>query len=178
MNALVARLFVQFDDDDYYGKDYLATMVKCFESPIDFAKLSGWYVYSERYQELGYWDVAQMCGLHLCWSKAPMSSVVFGDAYMESNGPRALIGFGFSYAYRRNIWEKVKFPDKNLGEDSDFISSVLAEGGRLYQFADTAGICVHILHKSNTSKCYPQYRLPPFMVERIVPAWAAEMLCD
>jgi cellulose synthase/poly-beta-1,6-N-acetylglucosamine synthase-like glycosyltransferase len=170
------EIIVHFDDDDYYGKDYLATMAKCFDAPIDVAKLSGWYIYSQVYRELGYWDLTQMLGLHLCWSKEPMSSVVFGDAYTKENGPRSLLGFGFSYAYRRDSWRMVKFPDQNHGEDFGFIESVLTGGGRLHQFADTAGICVHILHEANTSFCYPQYRLPPFMIDRLVPAWAAEML--
>ena len=105
-----------------------------------------------------------------------MSSVVFGDDYAKGNGPKALLGFGFTYAYRRSIWEKAKFPDQNFGEDFVFIESVLAAGGRLSQFPDTTGICVHVLHQSNTSWCYPQYRLPPFIIGRLLPPWAAEML--
>jgi len=169
-------IIVHFDDDDYYGKDYLATMGKCFEAPIDFAKMSGWYIYSQVYRELGYWDLTQMPGLHLCWSKDQMGSVVFGEDYAKGNGPKALLGFGFCYAYRRNVLEKAKFPDQDFGEDYVFIESVLAGGGRLHQFPDTTGICVHVLHQSNTSWCYPQYRLPPFMIERLMPAWASGML--
>jgi glycosyltransferase involved in cell wall biosynthesis len=169
-------IIVHFDDDDFYSKDYLATMSRCFEAPIDMAKMSGWYIYSQVYRELGYWDLTQMPGLHLCWSKEPMSSVVFGDDYAKGNGPKALLGFGFCYAYRRKTWEKAKFPDQNFGEDYSFIESVLAAGGRLHQFPDTIGICVHVLHHSNTSFCYPQYRLPPFTIKGLVPAWAADML--
>lgn len=172
------EIIVHFDDDDYYSKDYLATTAKYFDVSVDFVKLSGWYVYSQVYRELGYCDVTQTRGLHLCWSKAPMRPVVFGDADHEDRH-NALIGFGFSYAYRRDVWKTAKFPDENFGEDRDFIKAVLASGGRLYQFADTTGICVHILHKTNMSFCLPQYRFPPFMIDRLLlPAWAAELLND
>ena len=170
------EIIVHFDDNDYYGKDYLATVGKVFNGSIDIAKLSGWYIYSQVYRELGYRDLTQMPGFHLCWSKDPMSSVVFGDDYAKGNGLKSLLGFGFSYAYRREIWEKAKFPDQGHGEDFVFMEAVLAGGGRLHQFPDTAGICVHVLHQANTSWCYPQYRLPPFMIEHLLPAWAAEML--
>jgi len=170
------EIIVHFDDDDYYSKDYLATMGKCFDASIDIAKLSGWYIYSQVYRELGYWDLTRMPGLHLSWSKEPMNSVLFGDDYARGNGPKSLLGFGFSYAYRRNVWAKAKFPDQNFGEDFAFIQSTLADGARLHQFPDTTCICVHVLHQSNTSYCYPQYRLPPFMAEHLLPAWAAKML--
>jgi glycosyltransferase involved in cell wall biosynthesis len=169
-------IILHFDDDDYYSKDYLAAMVRCFDGSMDVVKLSGWYVYSRVYRELGYWDLTQKLGLHLCWSKEPMGSAVFGDDYSKGNGANSLLGFGFCYAYRRDSWKKVQFPDRDFGEDGEFIRSILSAGGQLHQFADTAGICVHILHNSNTSLCYPQYRLPPFMIDRLVPAWAIEIL--
>jgi glycosyltransferase involved in cell wall biosynthesis/LPS sulfotransferase NodH len=170
------EIIVHFDDDDYYSPDYLATMAKCFDTSIDVVKLSGWYVYSQVYRELGYWDLTQIRGLHLCWSKAPMASTVFDDDYAKGSVANSLLGFGFSLAYRRDSWKKVQFPDRDLREDGNFVRSILAAGSHLHQFADTAGICVHILHNGNTSRCYPQYRLPPFMIDRLVPAWAMEML--
>jgi len=169
------EIIIHFDDDDYYSKDYVATMAKCFDSSIDIAKLSGWYVYSQLYRELGYWDLTQMHGFHFCWSKEPMS-YDFRIDYVKNRGSKSLLGFGFSYAYRRDCWKSKKFPDQNFGEDFGFIESVLADGGRLHQFADTVGICVHILHETNTSRCFPQYRLPSFMIERLLPTWAIETL--
>ena len=58
-------IVVHFDDDDFYSKDYLATMGRCFEAPIDFAKMSGWYIYSQVYRELGYWDLTK-CPASIC----------------------------------------------------------------------------------------------------------------
>ena len=170
------EIILHFDDDDYYGKAYLATMAECFKNSIDIAKLSGWYLYSQTYRELGYWDLSRMLGLHLCWSKQAMTSVEFGDAYAKESGPKSLLGFGFTYAYRRDIWKAVKFLDQDFGEDIAFVEAVLKCGGRLHQFADRNGICVHVLHKANTSFCYPQYRLPPFMIKQILPEWSMEIL--
>ena len=105
-----------------------------------------------------------------------MESVVLSEDYSKTNTPKTL-GYGFNYAYRRDTWKKVRFPDRDHGEDSEFVQSILASGGHLHQFADTAGICVHVLHKENISLCYPQYRLPPFFIAKLLlPAWAIEML--
>ena len=72
--------------------------------------------------------------------------------------------------------QKAKFPDQNFGEDYVFIKSVLAGGGRLHRFPTRPASACTFLHQNNTSWCYPQYRLPPFMMKRLLPKWAAEML--
>lgn len=105
-----------------------------------------------------------------------MSAVEFGPAYAEESGPKSLIGYGFSYAYRRRMWDVAKFSDQNFAEELGFVEAVIAGGGRLHQLADTTGICIHVLHRGSTSICFPQYRLPAFVLDQIVPPWARDML--
>src|SRR5215469_9727682 len=52
-----APVIAQFDDDDYYAPNYLATMLARLEQTgADITKLSAWFVYSAQMKRLGYWD--------------------------------------------------------------------------------------------------------------------------
>src|SRR6187551_4121235 len=60
-----APVIAQFDDDDYYAPNYLATMLaRLSETGADITKLSAWFVYSAQLKRLGYWDTAHTLGLH------------------------------------------------------------------------------------------------------------------
>jgi glycosyltransferase involved in cell wall biosynthesis len=179
-NALIetarGQIMVHFDDDDYYGPGYLAALGPVFDGGIDITKLSAWYVYSQVYEELGYWDLERMHGPHLVWSSEPMSGMLVNAAYAKGDGPKTLLGFGFSYAYRKAVWEKARFPDQNFGEDYGFMQAALATGANLRQVPDTSCKCVHVLHRASTSRCFPQYRLPPFALPQLVPEPALALL--
>jgi hypothetical protein len=45
----------------------------------------------------------------------------------------------------------------------------MAQGCRLDHFADTEGLCLHVLRKDNMSKSFPQYLLPDFMLGKLFP---------
>ncbi|CAK0743176.1 Glycosyltransferase family 2 protein [uncultured Gammaproteobacteria bacterium] len=170
-----AEIIAQFDDDDYYAPDYLATMTGWLERGADLVKLSGWFVYSRAYRALGYWDLNLKHGLHFIWSAQPMAAAVFGEAEAEALATNHL-GFGFSYLFRKSVWRQARFPDQNFDEDGGFIRAALAAGCHLHHFADTSGLCLHILHQGNTSRCFPQYLLPSFMFDRYFPPEARALL--
>jgi len=170
-----AEIIVQFDDDDYYAPSYLAKMVARMGPGDDVLKLSGWFLYSCVYRMLGYWDLNLKQGLHNVWSRNPMTGMMItgsgGAAWVNNH-----LGYGFSYVFRKSAWRKAPFPDQNFGEDSGFIGAALAAGCCVNHFVDTDGLCLHILHPGNTSRCFPQYVLPPFMFDRYFPSEARAML--
>jgi glycosyltransferase involved in cell wall biosynthesis len=159
------EIIAHFDDDDYYAPDYLRTMVERICQGHDLVKFSRWFLYSGLYRMLGYWDCLRITGLHYVWSNRPPSVATFGPRDSE-NLRNNYLGYGFSYVYRRKVWEAVRFPDLDWNEDGLFAANVNSRF-RLHHFPDASGLCLHILHKGNTSRCFPQYVLPEFLTDRL-----------
>lgn len=148
-NELVAAttgdIVVHFDDDDYYAPTYVERMARRLESGYDFVKLSGWYLYTVAQGAAAYWDTRRS---------------------VEANR----FGYGFSYAYRRSVWERTPFPeDVHGGEDYPFARAARA-AFRFADYRDVRGICLHVVHRNNMSRCFPQYRVPSFALRWIFPA--------
>jgi glycosyltransferase involved in cell wall biosynthesis len=170
-NDLIARargeIIAQFDDDDYYAPKYLSTMVGALrERGADFVKLSGWFLLGAIDGSFGYWNTEVRTGLRFRCdgreAKPVMLSEEDGTAFSSENG------FGFSYVFKRELWEKTKFRDVNFAEDGHFQREAI-EGRSMMYVVDQGGICLHILHGKNTACCFPQYLLPPFMVRVLFP---------
>jgi glycosyltransferase involved in cell wall biosynthesis len=165
-----APVIAQFDDDDYYAPHYLATMLaRLKESCADITKLSAWFVYSAQLKRLGYWDTADTRGLHFTFGPEPVLNAFFNKESPE-NMKNNYAGYGFSYVFRKSMWETAPFPHVKYASDYGFVVAALAKGCRLNHFADTEGLCLHVLRKDNMSKSFPQYLLPDFMLEKLFPA--------
>lgn len=165
-----SSVIAQFDDDDYYAPDYLAVMLKRLaDSGADITKLSGWFVYSAQLKRLGWWDTANTLGLHFAFGPEPVLNAFFNQTTPE-NMKNNYAGYGFSYVFKKSMWEKAPFPHVEYASDFGFVSAALAKGCRLDHFADREGLCLHILRKDNMSKSFPQYLLPDFMLEKLFPA--------
>lgn len=155
-------LIVHFDDDDYYASNYIETMTAALET-ADVAKLSGWFAYSTREQKLFYWDTS-------CRDRYHFAVQTDGVQVGEMNIPHEHLyahywGFGFSYAYRRAVWEKQHFEPIDFGEDFQFLNGAQNQGARAVALTDKSGLVLHCLHRDNISRVFPQYYLPPFMLE-------------
>jgi glycosyltransferase involved in cell wall biosynthesis len=171
-NALVqrarGRIIAQFDDDDYYGSGYLARMVGLMhESGAAFAKLYGFFVYSKLLRLCGYWDLLQRTGRHMVFSKQPLSVVMLSEDDNTALGDVHL-GYGFSYVFEKAVWEHARFPDIDWNEDLPFARQAL-ERFRVVGVQDEACTSIHVLHESSTSRCFPQYLLPRFLLDRLFP---------
>jgi hypothetical protein len=171
-NRLVQRatgeFIVQFDDDDYYAPDYVQTMVATLVArDADLINLRGWFLYDLRSDFFGYWDLMHKTGPHFRCDGDGVTLTVF-DTRMTAVLADNHLGYGFSYTFRRKVWESVKFPDINWGEDGTF-SKTAAERFRLDGVHDRVGLCLHYLHPASTSRCFPQYQLPAFLAERLFP---------
>ena len=156
---------VHFDDDDFYAANYVEHMVAGIRQGYDMVKLSGWFLYSGVYRTLGYWDCHRTKGPHYVWSKEPQVFKMVDDREAEEF-KHYYLGYGFSYAYRKQVWESGRFPEVDWNEDGPFAIRA-NEQFKLGCFQDTSGLCLHVLHKQNMSRCFPQYVLPEFLVDRL-----------
>jgi len=171
-----APVIAQFDDDDYYAPHYLAAMLtRLDETGADITKLSAWFVYSAQLRRLGWWDTANTLGLHFTFGPEPVLNGFFNQAPPD-NMKNNYAGYGFSYVFRKSVWEKAPFPHVKYASDFGFVSAAMAKGCRLDHFADTEGLCLHVLRKDNMSKSFPQYLLPDFMLAKLFPVDLSALL--
>lgn len=174
-NELVSRaageVIVQFDDDDYYAPTYVSAMLAFLrEQEADVAKLSAFFVYHALLRRFGYWNLWELDGHHFIWGSQSVACTLFGDG--RENGFNNLhLSFGFSYVFRRRVWEAVPFEEIDFGEDGHFIEAAIAAGHPHALLDDRDGLAMHVMHRFNTSKSFPQYVLPDFMAERLFPGF-------
>jgi glycosyltransferase involved in cell wall biosynthesis len=171
-NALVARargrIIAQFDDDDYYGSGYLDRMVSVMrDSGAAFVKLYGFFIHSKSLRLCGYWDLLQRSGRHMMFSKQPLSVVMLDEEH-DPWVRDVYLGYGFSYVFEKAVWERARFPEIDWNEDLPFARQA-AERFRIAGVQDDACTCIHVLHESSTSRCFPQYLLPRFVLDRLFP---------
>jgi glycosyltransferase involved in cell wall biosynthesis len=171
-----APVIAQFDDDDYYAPDYLTTMLaRLKETGADITKLSAWFVYSAQLKRLGYWDTAQTLGLHFTFG--PEKTLQgFVNQTPPENMKNNYLGYGFSYVFKRSGWQSAPFPPVEYASDYGFVAGAIAKGCKFDHFADTSGLCLHILRRDNMSKSFPQHLLPEFMLEKLFPADLSALL--
>lgn len=156
------EVIVHFDDDDFYAPRYVEYMLSLFGTEYDFVKLSGWFVYQVENKFLGYWDTKN--DSDDCFLVAPATPVQF--VRLDGKGS-SLTGFGFSYAYKKQVYKNVQYGAINFGEDYEFITGCTEHGYKLYYCDDPGGMVLHIIHTSNTSRAFPQYSFPPHLVTRL-----------
>jgi hypothetical protein len=76
------------------------------------------------------------------------------------------LAYGFTYVYRRKIWEAHPFPACDWGEDTAFVAAAAAAFPVL-SMEDQSGLVLHVLHANSTSSCFPQYHLPAFLLQSL-----------
>jgi glycosyltransferase involved in cell wall biosynthesis len=163
-----AKIIAQFDDDDFYARDYLAKMKAAMDDgDADIVKLFGFFLYSKLWKTFGYWDLTTKVGPHWVWSADPPNFVMLTPNnnihFRESH-----LGFGFSYLFKKAVWEQGPFPDLNFNEDGTFVVDALKRF-KLKGIQDDQCMSIHVLHQSNTSHCFPQFVLPGFLLSRLFP---------
>lgn len=155
-------VIVHFDDDDFYAPHYVEVMTRLLADKA-LVKLSGSFVYGVERRFLGYWDTQ---------AASPVNYVV------QPNGPwqvargletssKNILGYGFSYAYRRDVVQKIRFPDLAAGEDYEFASQIQRARLPIQLHNDVEGLCLHVIHRTNASRVFPQYRLPNGLLPRL-----------
>jgi len=166
VGASSADIIVQFDDDDYYAPDYIKTMIDYMVAEdADFVKLSAFFLYSKVHKQYAYWDLQQKDGLHFVWSSNPEVALIRFQDNAETRDRH--LGYGFSYVFKKKVWETTPFLPIFWNQDTPFIKSAVEYGFKIALLADQAGICLHVLHKNNVSMSFPQYILPSDQAYRL-----------
>ena len=167
-------IIAQLDDDDFYAPNYLASMLSAMDqNGSDIAKFFGFFLYNKLYKTFGFWDLNIKLGPHWLWSPAPPSMVMLTEQNNHSLRDNHL-GYAFSYVFRRKVWEQVSFPDTSHNDDGIFMLNAVRRF-KLSGLYDSNCTCLHVLHGSNFSQCFPQYLIPNFLLPSLFPQ-AEELL--
>lgn len=160
--AARGEYIAHFDDDDYYSPNYVATMVANLAAQrADFANLCTWYVYDALHDFLGFWQLRQTVGAHYRCGGDGVEIVNFA----ADNRPEWLshLGYGFSYVYRRKVWQSAPFGAVNRVEEEAFIQAAMNKF-KLLSLEDQSGMVLHVLHGGSSTACFPQFHLPTFLL--------------
>jgi len=163
-----AAIIAQFDDDDFYASNYLATMLSAMEkNGADIVKFFGFFVYHKLFKTLGFWDLIIKLGPHWNWSGAVPTMVMLTEKHSHELKDNHF-GFGFSYVFKRKVWERGPFPDMNANQDGVFMLNAIQQF-KLAGLYDVDRTCLHVLHGANASRCFPQYLIPNFLLPSLFP---------
>jgi len=130
---------VNFDDDDLYAACYAETMVEEMRSKALYAvTLSSWYNF--------------YVGTGECTYSDPSSWEEWASNQEELDA--ILYGYGFSYAHRRHVSLESPYPDVRFAEDAPFFLGLrnLYGSDKVALLRDEIGICVHIMHHTNSAE--------------------------
>lgn len=159
-----------FDDDDYYAPNYMERMLGLAGDHV-FVKLTGWYNYSVSPRILTFLDTREQKCLRFKQTGAGLyrlNARRFNSGEFNRNW---VLGYGFSYFYRRQTGLNYPFQPINHGEDFTMADAFERSGGRIFLVRDDEGLVLHQLHASNTSWVAPQYRIPEQYLTQLFPKY-------
>lgn len=163
-----AGIIAQFDDDDFYGPNYLSNMMSAMhEEGADIVKFFGFFLFSKLYNALGYWDLNAKVGPHWIWSAEPLGLIMMTEQNNQSFKHNHL-GYGFSYVFKKKVWERGQFPDMYWNQDGVFMLNAVKHF-KLTGIHDVECTCLHVIHGSNASRSFPQYTMPGFLAHKLFP---------
>ncbi|WP_019926928.1 glycosyltransferase family 2 protein [Nocardia sp. BMG111209] len=169
------QLIAVFDDDDYYAPQYIERMVR-FLGDADFCTLSRWFAYSPEQRTFAYWASDILSPTHYVFSPwEPVAAMpISTDGWNPDWVIDKLWGYGFSYIWRKNTLPQVEIADITFADvcwDWDFYRKVKKAGLKAVCAPDNEGLIIHILHPEATTKMFPQYILPEFMLADYFPLY-------
>jgi glycosyltransferase involved in cell wall biosynthesis len=174
-NKLIAEargeLILHFDDDDFYAPEYISTMAAALDRMnADLINLRGWYMIDFRCKAFCYWDLARKSNFRFLSGPRELQAVQLTP---EGVGTLKLshMGWGFTFCFRKKVWDAIRFPHVNFDEDGMFAREA-ATRFAVSGFADTDGICIKAVRHPSTMYYYPQFNLPLSALKQIQPrAW-------
>ncbi|MES2198904.1 MAG: glycosyltransferase [Chlamydiota bacterium] len=168
LNEAKGEIIAHFDDDDFYTPSYLRFMTNQLDSSQALVKLVSWFIYDEEHQTFSYWDTTHLSPFHfIVQANCPLKVVKGQGEFDHDFILDTLWGFGFSYVYHRSIYPDITFePQDNFGEDLHFIQKIKKAELPCRAILDTEGLALHVIHRSNISRVFPQFLLPSFIIEK------------
>jgi glycosyltransferase involved in cell wall biosynthesis len=164
IQASSGEFIVQFDDDDFYGKKYIETLMNQITTKqADFILMSGFFCSHLDQKKLGYYRTRHKKGLAYKFSREGITPVT-----LESlNIPLIHLCYGWSYIFKKKIWKENPFKDVNVFEDRTFLIEAVKNKYKVMYYEDREGIAFHSVHKKSSSVCFPQFILPKFIMSKI-----------
>ena len=157
------ELIAHFDDDDYYSPTYIETLAKALiNSNADLLKLSAWFCLHEPSKTLGYWDTTRTDLPHTTFT-GNENPAAHHQTFTWKQYKSFLTGYGFSYMFTKKAWDSTKFDDISFGEDSRFCEKIASQKACIKHLKDTQGICLHVIHSKNSSRCFPNFSIPNWL---------------
>ena len=165
------EIIAHFDDDDFYAPKYLHFMTNNLDKTHSLVKLASWFIYSEQLKSFFYWDTTHLSPTHfIVQGNRPLNAVKGPEESNHDFILNTLWGYGFSYVYHRSLYPDIAFDAQDtFDEDIHFIQKIKKTGLLCRAILDTEGLALHVIHGSNSSRIFPQYILPPFIIEKFFP---------
>lgn len=167
-------IIVQCDDDDYYAPTYLEFVLKHLQNHAFFT-LDAWFSYDLKTSQTFYRVLNEQQQTHYIVNA--ISGPKVREIDVRGRKPKQQMGYGFSFAYRKEVLKKCSFSDHDLGEDRLFYKDIEKAGFPIVTRPDYEGQVIHIIHDMNTSSDYPQYRIPHFLVKNLFPEFFTHIKC-
>jgi glycosyltransferase involved in cell wall biosynthesis len=153
-----------FDDDDFYNKDYIQTLMDYLAlQKADLALLSGFYCFHLDRKILGYYKTHVKKGLGFKFSKTGIQALDLDKQHI----PWIHLCFGWSYIFKKEVWENTPFQAINVFEDRTFVTNAIKNQFKISFYEDEKGYAFHSVHKKSSSVCFPQFILPSHLTKQI-----------
>jgi len=154
-------LIVHFDDDDYYAPEYLAIVKEALKQ-ADLFHIDSWFAYHEGSKQYFYWDSQVTTPRRM--SINPLIGATVREINFGQEATRKMVetGYGFTFAYRKEVALQHPFPDLDHREDTNFFSNFIDK--RIVSLADRDGVVLKVIHDNNVSCIFPQYMIPRFLL--------------
>lgn len=163
-------VIIHFDDDDYYAPTYVEKSLTALGN-ADFLTLDGWYAFDCQTANFFYWDTGSVGQCHYKIAPRAESEIIYTEGISDEEKIAWIEptrwGFGFSYVYRKAIFEQVAFDDADFGEDYQLVKKLSDLGCQLATWQDQDGCVLHLIHGLNISIIFPQYLLPNFLLSKV-----------
>ena len=126
-------IIAKFDDDDYYAPKYLSDSIKAFYyTDASLVGKSTIYVYFKKHKILAIKNINRDCRF---------VNRVAGSTLM----------------FKKSIFEKISFQDKNLGEDIGFCNDCIENGFKIYSTNKNHFVYIRNIENKHTWKINNSY---------------------
>ncbi|MGB8364025.1 MAG: glycosyltransferase family 2 protein [Rhizomicrobium sp.] len=165
LDSAKGDIIFHFDDDDFYGPTYIADMMKMMEKiGSDLVLLSGFFCWQLNTGHFGYYRTLVKTGPAFNFNRHGVEMVKLDDV----NIPWIHLCYGWSYIYRKKIWEKNPFDAINTFEDRQFVLAA-QRNFKVASFESKRLNCAHSVHNFSSSQCFPQFMIPEFVMGSLSP---------